>query len=290
MSATPVPSLPGTRGDLCWVDGAVPVWPVNNNLPNAPTSSAVRVPGAEAGLSPGSTTPGPKSRRVFWNGFGGGRWTGTGWAPSSLSDTSAEPAAEARAKGSFCSSVSSLLLLLLLSSSSRPTGGKRTEASGDSGDEGGGDCTRTLFTTLGFWKLVAGGGWFDVDSVWSSLRKRSAGGRAGALSGVGFGGVSSSSNGGRSGGGAGGAEPAGALRRNGLLELNEAMAAAAAAAAGMARRGNGKIRQRSNSSSGTGTAGSWSYDASQSPMAVGRVSEPGSASDSTDRTNRGRRL
>ncbi len=62
--ATLVPSLLGTGGDF-WVYGSVPVCPVINNLPNAPTSSAPLAPGAEAGLSAGSATPASKSRSVF---------------------------------------------------------------------------------------------------------------------------------------------------------------------------------------------------------------------------------
>jgi hypothetical protein len=128
-------------------------------------------------------------------------------------------------KGSSCTSVSSLLLL---SSSSEWTGGKRSDISGDSGDDGGGDCTRTLFTTFGFWKLVVGGGWLGLDRACSWCRNRSAeGGRADAFSGVRLGALSSS-NGGTARGGAAGADGAAALRRNGLLELKDGCCAMAA--------------------------------------------------------------
>jgi hypothetical protein len=138
-------------------------------------------------------------------------------------------------KGSSCSSVSSVLLL---SPSSNGTGGKRSDISGDSGDDGGGDCTRTFFTTFGFWKLVVGGGWLGLVRACSWCRNRSAdGGRAAASSGVRLG-ASSSSKDGTARGGAVGAEGAAALRRNGLLELNDGCCAIAAEArqAGGSRR------------------------------------------------------
>jgi hypothetical protein len=131
-------------------------------------------------------------------------------------------------KGSTCSSASSLLLLLLSSSSYSLTGGKRWAAPGDSGDERGGDCTRTFLTTFGFWKLVVGGGWFELERACNWCRNESAGGRAGAGPGGGFGVSSTSAKRGTAAGEAAGAEGAGALRRNGLLELRGGCCAMAA--------------------------------------------------------------
>jgi hypothetical protein len=130
-------------------------------------------------------------------------------------------------KGSSCSICSSVSSLLLLSSSSKLSGGNRSDGAGDSGD-GGGDCTRTFLTTFGFWKLVAGGGWFVLESACSWVLKWSAGGSADAISGSGLRSWSTSANRGTAAGGAAGAEGTEALRRNGLLELRDGCCAMAA--------------------------------------------------------------
>lgn len=61
--------------------------------------------------------------------------------------------------GSNLSALSTLSLSLSSSLSDSTLG-----LPADSGGDGGGDCTLTLFTTFGFWKLVDGGGWLGRDS------------------------------------------------------------------------------------------------------------------------------
>lgn len=122
------------------------------------------------------------SSKVFWNGLGGGRWDaccdaggGVGAAESSPSDPVIGDGVPLNGSTPGTSS-SSLLVpppLLVLSSPSSPAGYVSVANDTDSGDEGGGDCTRTRLTTLGFWKLVDGGGCADCGSVWRWLRKKS---------------------------------------------------------------------------------------------------------------------
>lgn len=137
-----------------------PAWPVKRSRRKESTSNEPFPPGtAPPGLcvvEPGSSGRDSVGGKALPSiAVGGGTW----------------------ANGSAPPSSSSLELLSAVSSS---TGGYVSGSSSDSGD-GGGDCTRTFFTTFGFWKLVFGGGSLDCPRDWRELRKSSLDGSAGRV-------------------------------------------------------------------------------------------------------------
>lgn len=151
-----------------------PAWPVRRSLRKESTSSEPFVPGTAPGLCVDSFFGCSRSSNVLPNGFGGTRPE----PGSSGCDTCGGKTSPAWENGSAPPSSSSSLELLSVVSLS--AGGYVLGSSSDSGD-GGGDCTRTFFTTFGFWKLVFGGGSLDCPRDWRELRKSSLDGSAGRV-------------------------------------------------------------------------------------------------------------
>ena len=149
-------------------------WPVRRSRRNESTSSEPFPPCTASGLWLDSFTGCSKSSNVLPNGFGGARLE----PDSSGCDSAGGKTWPAWANGSAPPSWSSSLeVLSAVSSSAR----RFLSASSSESGDGGGDCTRTFFTTLGFWKLVFGGGSLDCPRDCRELRKSSLDGRAGRV-------------------------------------------------------------------------------------------------------------
>lgn len=152
-----------------------PAWPVRSSRRKESTSSEPFPPGTAPGLCVDSFAGCSRSSNVLPNGFGGTRLEPTGTSDCACVGGKTSPAC---ANGSALPPSSSSPLELLSVVSSSAAGGYVAGSSSDSGD-GGGDCTRTFFTTFGFWKLVFGGGSLDWPRDWREFRKSSLDGSAG---------------------------------------------------------------------------------------------------------------